>query len=282
MEIVRRVHSMKEISRQNRSRGLRIGFVPTMGYLHDGHIALIRKMNELADVVVLSIFVNPTQFGPDEDFHSYPRDLAHDADLCTAEGVEYLFIPEADELYPPGPQAWVEVPDLSGQLEGASRPGHFRGVATVVLKLFHIVNPSIAAFGEKDAQQLLVVQRMVRDLCLDIEIVAVPTVRDADGLALSSRNDYLNEEERAAATAIPRALELARSMMLEERISPERILEAVRGTLEDEPLTRIDYVQLVHPDTLEPVAGIEGEMRLVLAVFCGETRLLDNELLRRG
>lgn len=281
MEIVRRVHSMKETSRQNRSRGLRIGFVPTMGYLHDGHIALIRKMNELADVVVVSIFVNPAQFGPDEDFHSYPRDLAHDADLCIAEGVEYLFIPEADELYPPGPQAWVEVPDLSGQLEGASRPGHFRGVATVVLKLFHIVGPSIAAFGEKDAQQLLVVRRMVRDLCLDIEIVAVPTVRDPDGLALSSRNQHLDPEERTAAGAIPRALERARSMMLEERVSPERILEAVRDTVDEEPLLRIDYVQLVQPETLEPVSGSESEMRLVLAVYCGETRLIDNELLRR-
>ena len=177
MEIVRRVRSMREISKQARTKGQRIGFVPTMGFLHQGHLALIRKMREQADLVVVSIFVNPTQFGPEEDYERYPRDLTRDTDLCIREGVDYLFVPTADEIYPPGPRTYVEIPDLSASIEGASRPGHFRGVATVVLKLINVVQPHAAAFGQKDAQQAIVIRRMVEDLILDLELHVIPTVR---------------------------------------------------------------------------------------------------------
>jgi pantoate--beta-alanine ligase len=279
MEIVRRIQSMKEIVRQARGRGLKVGLVPTMGFLHEGHLSLVSLVKERADIVVVSIFVNPTQFGVDEDFESYPRDLTRDADLCIAEGVNYLFVPEAAEMYPVGPRTWVEVGELSERYEGASRPGHFRGVSTVVLKLMEIVRPTVAAFGEKDAQQLAVLRRMVADLMLDVELVAGPIVRADDGVALSSRNRRLTPDQRKAATAIPRSLEAGRQALADGAGEPVEILGRVRETLESESVLAVDYAALVDPGTLQPVVEISGDMLLLIAVQVGETRLLDNTLL---
>ena len=279
MDIVRRVHSMKEVSRQLRAKGRRIGFVPTMGALHEGHLSLIRRMQEMADVVVVSVFVNPSQFGPGEDFEAYPRDLPRDADLCAAEGVDVLFAPEEGDLYAEGARTWVEVEGLSARLEGASRPGHFRGVATVVLKLLNAVQPHAAAFGQKDAQQAILLQRMARDLLLDVEIVVMPIVRGEDGVALSSRNARLSDEERRAAGAIPRALRAAEEAIESGERDPAKIVEAARAVLEAEPILRVDYVDLVDTETLEPAASMEGERLLSVAVFAGKTRLIDNTVI---
>jgi pantoate--beta-alanine ligase len=250
-----------------------------MGFLHEGHLSLIRKVNELVDVVVVSIFVNPTQFGPEEDFDRYPRDLTRDADLCIAEGVDYLFTPAAADLYPPGPRAYVEISELSGRLEGVSRPGHFRGVATVVLKLFEIVQPHIAAFGQKDAQQCAVIERMAVDFMMDVEILVLPIVRDEQGLALSSRNKYLSQEELAAARAIPAALEAAKSAVAEGRTTSEEVVEAAVAVLASQELLKVDYVELADRESLEPVTAVDREVYLLIAVYCGETRLIDNTVL---
>lgn len=282
MEIVRRVQAMREVSHQARGRKLKIGFVPTMGSLHEGHLTLIRRVKERADVVVVSVFVNPAQFGPEEDFENYPRDLTRDADLCVAEGVDYLFAPEAKEIYSEGAATFVEVAGLSDRLEGQSRPGHFRGVTTVVLKLFEVVKPNIAAFGQKDAQQAVIVRRMVADLLLDVEILILSIARDDQGIALSSRNAHLSPEEYEAATAIPRALEAARHVVAEGQTVPEEVLLAAREVLEAEELLKVDYLELVDPRSLDPLAVVDREALLLLAVHCGSTRLLDNELLTPG
>jgi pantoate--beta-alanine ligase len=271
---------MREIAGRARARGLKVGLVPTMGFLHEGHLGLIRRIDELADVIVVSVFVNPTQFGPGEDYERYPRDPTGDADQCIAEGVDYLFVPEVTEIYPPGPRTHVEVEQLSEWLEGASRAGHFQGVATVVFKLFNIVRPTIAAFGQKDAQQAVIVRRMVEDLMLDVEIVVLPTVRDADGVALASRNKYLSEEERAAAAAIPRALQAAEKLVAEGETRSGVILAAARETLESESLLRIDYLELVAAESLAPIPTLDAEAFLLVAVHCGKTRLLDNTTLQ--
>lgn len=280
MDIVRRVHAMKEISRRAKGEGKIVGFVPTMGFLHEGHRSLIRRVKDRCDVTVVSIFVNPTQFGANEDFSRYPRDIARDSDLCVREGVDYLFTPEADEIYPAGSSTFVEVQGLSSRLEGASRPGHFRGVATVVLKLFEIVRPHLAIFGQKDAQQAILLQRMARDLLLGVEILVAPIVRDEDGVALSSRNVYLSPGERRAARAIPSSLETAAGLVAAGERDPVKIVEAVRSTLEAEHLLRVDYVELVDTHALQPVASLDGEVLLAVAVFAGRTRLIDNSVLR--
>ncbi len=280
MDIIRRVHLMRETSRQARAKDRRVGFVPTMGYLHDGHLSLVRRVREMSDVVVVSDFVNPTQFGRGEDFDIYPRDLTHDTDLCIAEGVDYLFVPEVEEMYAAGASTFVEVPALSSRLEGASRPGHFRGVATVVLKLFNVVEPHVAAFGQKDAQQAILIQRMVRDLHLDVEILVLPTVRDADGVALSSRNVHLSAAERRAAQAIPQALRAAEAAIEGGQRDPAAIVKAARDVLEAEPILRVDYVEVVDTKMLQPIAAVEGEMLLAIAVFAGKTRLIDNTIVR--
>lgn len=279
MEIVRRVHSMKEIVAKAKARGLRIGLVPTMGFLHEGHLSLIRGIDDHCDIVVVSIFVNPTQFGPDEDYERYPRDLTHDTEMCIAAGVDYLFTPEVNDIYPPGPRTSVEIAELSERFEGQSRPGHFRGVATVVLKLFNAVQPDIAAFGQKDAQQAVIVQRITRDLLLDVEILVLPIARDDNDIALSSRNKYLTAEQREAARAIPRALEAARQAVAGGKTKAEAILEAARAVIEEQSSLRIDYLELVDKRSLVPVLALDGEALLLVAVFCGETRLLDNDLL---
>jgi len=280
MDIVRRAHAMKDLVRRARAEGRRVGFVPTMGFLHEGHLALMRRIQQESDVTVVSIFVNPTQFGPAEDFTSYPRDLARDSDLCIGAGVDYLFTPDPDEIYPAGSSTFVEVAGLSSRLEGASRPGHFRGVTTVVLKLLEVVKPHVAAFGQKDAQQAIIVQRMARDLLLDVEILVLPTVRDDDGVALSSRNVYLSPEQRRAAQAIPESLQAAEHAIAAGERDPARIVRAARERLEAESLLRIDYVDLVDTNLLQPVASAEGEMLLAIAVFAGKTRLIDNTIIR--
>jgi pantoate--beta-alanine ligase len=270
---------MKEICRQARANGRRIGFVPTMGSLHEGHLSLIRRVKELADIVVVSIFVNPTQFREGEDLERYPRDLAGDVDLCVAEEVDYVFAPGDEEIYPKGAQTFVEVRDLSSVFEGESRPGHFRGVTTVVLKLCEIVKPTVAAFGQKDFQQTVVIRRMVRDLMLDVEILVLPTIRDDDELALSSRNRYLAPAERASALAIPRALEAARQAIEAGVRQPDRVVAAARAVLDAEEALSVEYVALVDVVNLEPLDQIHGETVILLAVTVGKTRLIDNSIL---
>jgi pantoate--beta-alanine ligase len=282
VDIVRRAHAIRDIVRRARESGLRVGFVPTMGALHEGHRSLIRAINEATDVSVVSVFVNPTQFGPGEDLEAYPRDQAADVDACVAEDVDYLFLPEADEIYASGGLTQVKVDELSDRLEGSSRPGHFQGVATVVAKLLNIVGPHVVALGQKDAQQVAIVQRMVEDLFLDVEIQVHPTVREDDGLALSSRNRFLSEEERAAAGAVPRALEAARRRVGEGETDAEKIVEAARTVIESEPLLRVDYVELVDRTLFTPVDALEKEGLLVMAIHCGTTRLLDNTPLSPG
>ena len=271
---------MKEARRHARRGGQRLGFVPTMGALHEGHLALIRRVRDSVDSVVVSTFVNPTQFGPAEDFDRYPRDLARDADLCASCAVDYVFAPEPEEIYPAGACTFVEVMGLSSRLEGASRPLHFRGVTTVVLKLLEIVRPNVMALGQKDAQQALVVRRMAKDLLLDAEVLVLPTVRDPDGLALSSRNVFLSPEERRAAGAVPQALRAAEEAAGAGTQDPARIVAAARSVLEAEPGLRIDYLELVETDDLRPATVLAGELLLAVAVFSGTTRLIDNVLLR--
>jgi len=279
VEIVRRVNSMKEVCRQGRANRRSIGFVPTMGSLHDGHLSLIRQVKQRTDIVVVSVFVNPAQFESDEDLDRYPRDLSQDVDLCVAEGVDHVFAPPPEQIYPPGSTTFVEVAGLSDVLEGASRPGHFRGVTTVVLKLLEIVRPTVAAFGQKDAQQSIVIRRMVRDLMLDVEILVLPTIRDEDGLAMSSRNARLSPEERQAALAIPRALEAAQLALAQGKPSADRVLAAAREVLESQECLELDYLELVDPDSLEAVGEVAGECLLLVAARTGRIRLLDNAML---
>ncbi len=281
MELVRRVPMMREISREARGKGKKIGFVPTMGALHDGHLSLVRRARELADIVVVSIFVNPKQFGPDEDYDKYPRDIARDADLCLQEGVNYVFAPETPDMYPKAYRSYVEVEGLSTVLEGASRPGHFRGVATVVLKLLNIVRPHFAFFGQKDAQQALLLRRMVRDLNVDVELVVAPTIRHDDGLAMSSRNAYLSPEERTAALVLSRSLERARSLVEDAGVRDTREIEgAVRRILESEARASTDYVAIGSAEDLERHDVIDTETLVAIAVRIGETRLIDNVIVR--
>lgn len=280
MTIVTSVAEMKALARSWARAGMRIGFVPTMGYLHEGHLSLVRESKRRADVTVVSVFVNPTQFGPNEDYKKYPRDLAKDAAYLERGGIDCLFHPEAAEIYPPGYRTFVEVEGLQDRLCGRSRPGHFRGVATVVLKLFEIVRPDLAFFGAKDAQQVLIIGRMAADLDLDVEVVTCPLVREADGLALSSRNAYLSPEERKAALALSTGLRWAEKAVAAGERDAARLVAGVRSILEAEPLARVDYVEAVDPGTLEPVDGISGEVLLALAVFIGATRLIDNVRLR--
>lgn len=276
MRLVEKVEEMKEVAQTLRRQGKIIGFVPTMGYLHAGHLSLVRAARSETAITVVSIFVNPIQFGPKEDFHRYPRDLSRDRAMLEAEGVDYLFYPSSEEMYPPGFKTYVEVTRLQDVLCGRSRPGHFRGVATVVLKLFNIVSPDLAYFGQKDAQQAIIIQQMVRDLNLDVKIKVLPIVRDDDGLALSSRNAYLSQEERRAALAIPRSLKEAVRLVA----SGEKRAEAIRSQIEKviggEPRLRIDYVEVVHPEKLTPVEMIDEGCLIAVAVYCGQTRLIDN------
>jgi len=280
MDIVRRVRAMKEACAAARAHGKIVGFVPTMGALHEGHLSLVRRVKAQSDLTVVSIFVNPTQFGSNEDFTLYPRDLPGDADILAQEGVDVVFAPEPDEMFPPDARTFVEVAGLSDKLEGKSRPGHFRGVATVITKLFEIVTPHVAAFGQKDAQQALVIKTLVRDLMLNVEVLVLPTKREEDGVAMSSRNALLSAAQRRAARAIPRALEAAKAALAAGERDPGTILAAAKSVIEDEPLMQVDYVELVDSERLDPVPRAQGEMLLVVAAFAGTTRLIDNLVLR--
>jgi pantoate--beta-alanine ligase len=266
-------------SRSARSRGESIAFVPTMGFLHEGHLALMREARGRCDQLVVSIFVNPLQFGEGEDLDRYPRDPEGDAAACREVGVDVLFTPERADLYPDGFQTRVQVGRLAGGLCGASRPGHFEGVATVVLKLFCLVGPQVAVFGQKDYQQLAVIRRMVHDLDVGVEVVGVPTVREQDGLAMSSRNAYLDEHQREQARVLVRALDLAELMVAEGERGAEEIVRAAADLIQGQPLATIDYVELVDADTLEVFCELERPAVLALAVHFGPTRLIDNRVL---
>ena len=279
MEIISDPKEMLARADEWRGQELKIALVPTMGFFHRGHLSLMEYGKTVADRLVVSLFVNPAQFGPSEDLDRYPRDLERDAALAREVGVDVLYTPAAAAMYPRGYQTYVEVEQLSQGLCGASRPGHFRGVATVVLKLFNQVQPHTAIFGEKDYQQLAVIKRMAADLDLTVKVVGRSIVRETDGLALSSRNTYLNPEERAAALCLYRSLNAARELVASGAKSRQRVLEVVRQMITSTPHTRIDYLALVHPETLREVDSIEGRARLLLAVWVGGTRLIDNTLL---
>ncbi len=281
MEIINRIPRMMSVARELRAEGARIGLVPTMGALHEGHLSLMSLAREMCDKVVVSIFVNPAQFGPSEDFERYPRDIARDAELAFTREVDLIFAPSPEDMYPPGFSTYVVVEGLSEKLEGASRPGHFRGVTTVVNKLFNIVHPHFAFFGRKDAQQVILIKRMVRELSMDVEIVVGPTVREEDGLALSSRNVYLSTEERKAATVLRRALERARTSYNGGERDSARLLAAMRNIIEADPHARIDYLAITGISNLNPVETIPADRPILisLAVFIGKTRLIDNIVL---
>jgi len=279
MRIIKTIHEMQAAAETYRRQGKIIGFVPTMGYLHEGHLSLVRIARKRADVVVLSIYVNPTQFGPHEDLEKYPRDFERDENLAQGEGVDIIFYPSNEEMYPEGYLTYVQVEHITETLCGASRPGHFRGVATVCAKLFHAVRPHFAVFGQKDAQQVVVIQRMVKDLNFDLEIVVGPIVREEDGLAMSSRNVYLSPEERRDARALHRALRLAEEMVHKGEKNAELVRQGMQRLIESKRRARIDYIQIVHPETLRPVKRIENRLLIVLAVFVGTTRLIDNAIV---
>jgi pantoate--beta-alanine ligase len=272
---------MKEYARGLRAEGRVIGLVPTMGALHEGHTALVARARKECSRVIASVFVNPKQFGPNEDYKKYPRDLEKDAEKLAAVGVDALFAPETADIYPAGFRTYVNVEGISERLEGRSRPGHFRGVSTVVLKLFEIVLPHFAYFGRKDAQQVRIISEMVRDLNLDAQIVVCPVIREADGLALSSRNAYLSAEERKAATVLHRALVAARDELSRGVRDAMQLQTAMRRILEAEPPAQVDYAEIVSADTFEPVVRVARPCYAVLAVFIGKTRLIDNLLIEQ-
>lgn len=279
MEIVHTVEWMKQVAREARAAGRIIGLVPTMGALHEGHFSLIRAAQQQCSPVVVSIFVNPKQFGPHEDFGKYPRRAEEDQAALESLGVDYLFAPEVAEMYPPAFRSSVNVEGLGDRLEGRSRPGHFRGVATVVLKLLQIIQPDFAYFGRKDAQQVAVIQAVARDLNLDAQIVSCPIVREPDGLAISSRNVYLDSQQRHAAAALHRALAAAGEAIARGERDAARIGRIAREVLQREPLLAVDYAEVVDAETLEPVITLRGACLILLATLAGNTRLIDNALI---
>ncbi|HEY6047267.1 MAG TPA: pantoate--beta-alanine ligase [Pyrinomonadaceae bacterium] len=283
MEIINRRKRMMSVARRlRREENRAIGFVPTMGALHEGHLSLIHEARARCDVVVVSVFVNPTQFGPAEDFSAYPRDLTRDASLLAEYNVDYVFAPPVEEIYPPGFSTYISVEGLTDKLEGASRPGHFRGVTTVVGILLNIVRPDFAFFGQKDAQQAIVVKRMVHDLAFPTEIVVAPTVREETGLAMSSRNNYLTADEKRAATVLNRALAEANVAFEAGERNAARLIEIVRTMIDHEPLARVDYINLNDAESLEGLEWLDERPALLsLAAFVGKTRLIDNVVLGR-
>jgi len=273
------VEEMRAASRAARLGGLRVGLVPTMGALHEGHLSLVRAAQAQCEAVAVSIFVNPLQFGPNEDLAKYPRTFERDCQLLEQEDVDFLFAPSVEEMYPEKAITYVTVEGLSEKLCGRSRPGHFQGVTTVVAKLFHIVEPDLAFFGQKDAAQATIIRRMVRDLNFPVEIIVCPIVREVDGLAMSSRNAYLNPQERKSALVLYRALkEIQRKFEQSER-SPFQLIEAGTQVLVQEPGVRLDYLEIVDPDTLDPVEKITSTVLVAVAAFVGGTRLIDNVVL---
>jgi len=279
MKAIKKIDEMRSAVSGIKSEGMSIGLVPTMGYLHEGHLSLVRESLRKADVTVVSIFVNPAQFGPREDLKEYPRDMNRDSEVLEREGIDYLFVPEADEMYPQGYKTYVEVHDLQDKLCGRSRPGHFRGVCTGVLKLFNIINPDISFFGQKDYQQAIILKRMVKELNLGVKIEVLPLIREEDGLALSSRNKYLTQEERKAALVLSKSLKEAKSMVDKGQRDSAAIIKEMKEMIGRESLVKIDYVEIVDMDNLDPVARIEKEALAALAVFIGRVRLIDNTIL---
>lgn len=279
MEIIKDIKGMREFVRQQRQAGRRVGFVPTMGYLHEGHLSLVRIAREAADTVVMSIFVNPLQFGVGEDYEEYPRDLTRDSQLAESAGVAAIFAPAVSEMYCKDHATFVDVEHLTEGLCGASRPGHFRGVTTVVCKLFNIVQPDVAVFGQKDAQQAAVIQRMVRDLNLPLEIIVAPIVREADGLAMSSRNVYLSKEQRQAGLVLSKSLNMARDRIAAGERDAAALRQAMVDYIKAEPLANIDYVEIVDAESMKPLEELSGRVLMALAVRFGNTRLIDNAVV---
>ena len=279
MQTLTTVNDMQNRAAELRAAGRTIAFVPTMGYLHRGHLSLLDEGRRRADVLILSIFVNPAQFGENEDFGAYPRDLTRDSELAAQHGVDILFAPPADAIYPPGYATYVDVEGLTETLCGASRPGHFRGVCTVVTKLFNLVGPQVALFGTKDFQQLAVIRRMVADLHLPIEIVGMPIYREADGLAMSSRNAYLSPAQRQQALVLWQALQLARREVARGLRETAPLIAELRRLIEKQPEARIDYLRICHRETLAEQTSVDADSVLLMAVYIGNTRLIDNGLL---
>lgn len=276
---------MKSVAGEIKSQGKIIGFVPTMGYLHEGHLSLVRNSIQKTNTTVVSVFVNPAQFGPREDFKDYPRDIKQDIKILDKEGVDYLFFPDTDEMYPRGYKTYVEVLDLQEKLCGRSRSIHFKGVCTVVLKLFNIINPDIAFFGQKDTQQAIILKRMADDLNLKVKIEILPIIRDKDGLALSSRNEYLSSKERQAALILPRSLQKAKRKIEEGERRTAVIIKKIEEMIGKEPLAKIDYVEIVNLEELNAIETIKKRALLALAVFIGKIRLIDNiiiEIKKKG
>lgn len=281
MIIASTIGDVRQTVKAWRKEGRTIGLVPTMGYLHEGHASLVKAAKAACDRVVVSVFVNPTQFGPNEDLESYPRDFKHDCALLESLGTDLVFHPETSELYMPDACTWVQVPDLTGNLCAKTRPTHFRGVCTVVSKLFHIVGPDQAFFGQKDAQQLAVIRRMVRDLNFDIKIVGCPIVREPDGLAKSSRNTYLNPQERQAALVLNRSLMDAKALIKSGETDTKWLLKVIRERIAAEPLATLDYAEAVDADSMAPVARVADNVLFAIAVYIGKTRLIDNFIVSR-
>ena len=279
MEVVNTIAVMQEKCERLRLSGKRIALVPTMGFFHEGHLELMRIARELSDIVVVSIFVNPTQFGPNEDFESYPRDMESDLAKAEERRVDFVFAPSVDEMYPNGSQTKIMVEKVTKHLCGLSRPGHFEGVTTVVAKLFNIAKPHIAIFGEKDYQQLTVIRRMAKDLDMDIRIVGVPTLREPDGLAMSSRNSYLNRDERVSALSLNKSLDLAEDLCKQGERGVFKIREALEALILSHPHTAVDYISICDPQTLENLENLEKEALVALAVKVGKTRLIDNRVI---
>ncbi|MFC1955102.1 pantoate--beta-alanine ligase [Chloroflexota bacterium] len=277
MKVIETIDEMRRLRQQLAEP---VGLVPTMGYLHEGHLSLVRRARTENSSVVVSIFVNPAQFSPQEDFKAYPRDTQHDLALLKKEEVDFVFTPATSEMYPTHFSSWVEMGEITEQLEGSSRPGHFRGVTTVVAKLFNIVQPTRAYFGQKDAQQAVVIKKMVSDLNMNLEIIALPTVREPDGLALSSRNAYLNPEQRQAATVLYRALILAQELWSQGEKDAKRLRQQMRTLIQKEPLANIDYVSVADAETLEELDTVKCPVLVSLAVKIGKTRLIDNVVLQ--
>lgn len=276
MKTIGTIQEMKAILKGARAEGKSIGFVPTMGYLHEGHMSLIRRARLENDFVVVSIFVNPTQFGIGEDLETYPRDLERDKKMCEAEGTDVIFNPSNREMYPIDYKTYVEVGEITEVLCGASRPGHFKGVTTVISKLFNIVSPDRAYFGQKDAQQVAVIRQLVRDLNFDIEIIPCPIIREHDGLAMSSRNTYLSAEQRKAALILSKSLFSAKEMIEDGTRSATEVIDFITGNIQSEPLAAVDYVEIVDGKTLEKVIYIKGDILIAIAVKIGTVRLIDN------
>lgn len=280
MKFVDSIQRMNTLVKMLKREGRSIGLVPTMGYLHDGHLSMVKAAKKHTDVVVMSIFVNPLQFGPKEDFDRYPRDIKRDEALAEAAGVDVIFYPSVKDMYPDGHSTYVNVERLTDVLCGASRPGHFRGVTTVVAKLLNIVKPDVAYFGQKDAQQVAVIRKMVRDLNMDIEIKSMPIIRERDGLAMSSRNVYLSEGERRQALALSRSVEKAVSMVKSGERNSSKIAKSIRDVISENPLVKIDYVSVVDSKDLTDLPDIKGETLIAIAAFVGKTRLIDNAIVK--